>query len=94
MAEKVYRVKPLVWEDYPPGAYLRASAETVFGEFRIFDMQKSVELSPHFEAQFWNGDESLFLGGFDQRIDAKAAAQRDYEARLIAAGVIEEVERG
>lgn len=76
MSEKLYRVKPL---DFNSMGY----ATSVFGRYAVWAAET--------ESRWY-----FVVGGSEHGIsvenihDAKAACQRDYKARLIASGVIEE----
>ena len=68
------RVKPLVWEQADAGAWLGHGVEPCQYYLRL-------------ENDMWwhPGDDYEDAEGFDTPDAAKAAAQRDYEARILAA---------
>lgn len=81
MSEKLYRIPPLVWHESDSGEdKLRAAAE-----------------APGLEQSYFLWGRELWFGLFKEKISDDAnrlAAQRDYEQRLISAGVVEPVEEG
>lgn len=83
MSEKLYRIKPLVWRESP--STLNAwNTKAPMGAF--------YSVWPEFPKV--SGGYSSSLPGspsFDTEHEAMEACQSDYEQRLLAAGVVEEV---
>jgi hypothetical protein len=72
------RVKPLVWDDWSSGHRLRLDAPTRFGAYTIMQMHFP---EMHFKIETPNR-QTLSAESLNA---AKAAAQADYEARIMAA---------
>jgi len=90
------RVKPLVWEDYPADdGPVMSKAVTLYGTyFIVYDTDDFsglyLELISHDDARWWqhvrSTCETLMENIHDDDLaPIKAAAQADYEARILAA---------
>ena len=90
------RVKPLVWEDYPADdGPVISKAVTLYGTYFIVDDTDDfsglyLELVSHDDARWWQHVRStceILMEKIhdDDLLPIKAAAQADYEARILAA---------
>lgn len=87
MAEKLYRIKPLVWKGN------RAETGAAVGyEIHLRDASISKFAVVRRTWESWGQPKTEELKAAFSLEDCKIKAQRDYESRLIASGVIEPVE--
>lgn len=89
MSEKLYRIKPLVWK----GNRAQTSAAVEY-EIHLRDASISKFAVVRRSWESWGQPETDELKPAFSIEDCKIKAQRDYEQRLLSAGVVEEVERG
>lgn len=89
MSEKLYRIKPLVWK-----VNKAQTSAAVEYEIHLRDASISKFAVVRRSWESWGQPKTEELEAAFSIEDCKTKAQRDYEQRLISAGILEEVERG
>lgn len=85
MSEKLYRIKPLVWEGNS------AKTWATDYEIKLCDASKSLFSLSRSTWEKYGGPKTAPISHHRSLEECVAAAQRDYEQRLLSAGVVEEV---